>query len=308
MNNNSDLISVVVPVYNVEKYIEKCLMSIIKQTYKNLEIIIIDDGSSDNSLDICQKMANIDPRIIIHHKKNGGLSSARNYGLKKSKGDYVIFIDSDDYTSESMIEKMHQSLLENETTLSVCGYIVEYKNEKTYANYKGKEVIESKEAFEQILQKGCFFGSFAWNKLINKKLFRDVLFPEGQFYEDINTMYKLIHKAGKISVVPENLYYYQKRDASITATIDKKKVKDQLHAMSERLDFIADNYPELNEKAQYQLQETIINLWIRSAKKFILDREMVDILKMNLKRVDVEPKSYKSKLIYKLMKMDRTHC
>ena len=163
------LISVVVSIYNMEKYLDKCINSIINQTHKELEIILIDDGSTDNSRTIAEKYSKIDKRIKYYYKKNGGLSDARNYGIKKATGEYIGFVDSDDYLEKEMYEELYKNIIKYNADISVVGFNIVYEdnnlNKVSYEEpYNKLEVLNSKEAFD-ILFKDSLFGNFAWNKL-----------------------------------------------------------------------------------------------------------------------------------------------
>lgn len=213
-------ISIIVPIYNVEKYVEKCVDSILKQTYINFELILVDDGSTDMSGKICDKFKKEDDRIKVIHKKNGGLSSARNEGVKLATGKYIGFIDSDDYIDKTMYEKMFNKAIEDDSDIVIC--------DMTY-NLNGKDisttifedfgVLNREDTILKYLEND-YFRSHAQNKLYKRELFEYVSFPEGKLYEDVATFYKLIHNCNKISFVNEKLYYYNQSNYN---SITKKK-------------------------------------------------------------------------------------
>lgn len=212
------LISIVVPVYNVENYILKCLNSLIKQNYKQIEIILVDDGSTDESGKICDEFKEKDDRIRVFHKKNGGLSSARNYGIKKAKGDIVAFVDSDDYVKDVFVLDLYRGMQASNADIVICGY----NNEKPK-----NETISGKEATIRLLTKQENIDIISWNKLYKKKLFTDnnIFFPEGKKHEDTLTTYKLMSKAKKVTYIDESLYIYVERKGSITAS---EKIEERL--------------------------------------------------------------------------------
>lgn len=212
------LISIVVPVYNVENYILKCLNSLIKQKYKQIEIILVDDGSTDESGKICDEFKEKDDRIRVFHKKNGGLSSARNYGIKKAKGDIVAFVDSDDYVKDVFVLDLYRGMQASNADIVICGY----NNEKPK-----NETISGKEATIRLLTKQENIDIISWNKLYKKKLFTDnnIFFPEGKKHEDTLTTYKLMSKAKKVTYIDESLYIYVERKGSITAS---EKIEERL--------------------------------------------------------------------------------
>lgn len=177
-------ISIIVPVYNVEGYLEECINSLIHQTYLNIDIILIDDGSSDSSGEICDKYKKIDNRIQVVHKKNGGVSSARNAGLSLVNTKYISFVDPDDYVSEQFIEKLYNSLIENSADIAVCNFFT----------IKGKNIFEEKEIRDKnlnqeealrLLVKDEIMSSYLWNKLFKRELFNNLQFDIGYRYEDI---------------------------------------------------------------------------------------------------------------------------
>ncbi len=212
------LISIVVPVYNVENYILKCLNSLIKQNYKQIEIILVDDGSTDESGKICDEFKEKDDRIRVFHKKNGGLSSARNYGIKKAKGDIIAFVDSDDYVKDGFVLDLYRGMQAGNADIVICGY----NNEKPK-----NETISGKEATIRLLTKQENIDIISWNKLYKKKLFTDnnIIFPEGKKHEDTLTTYKLMSKAKKVTYIDESLYIYVERKGSITAS---EKIEERL--------------------------------------------------------------------------------
>ncbi|MBR6253598.1 MAG: glycosyltransferase [Clostridia bacterium] len=216
MNNNS-LISVVVPIYKVEDYIHKCLDSIINQTYKNLEIILVDDGSPDNCPLICDEYAKKDSRIKVIHKKNGGLSDARNSGIRLAKGQYIGFVDSDDYLDLDMFEYLYTLLNKYNADISTCGYrdvgIIE--NDGIVPNIETE--LDRTEALKLLATNGLL-KDYAWNKLYKLNLFLDnrIEYPSGKVMEDIATTYKLIEKSNKVVLGNRCLYNYLRRSGSIT--------------------------------------------------------------------------------------------
>lgn len=218
------LISIIVPIYNVENYLDRCLWSIRKQTYSNLEIILVNDGSPDNSYQIMDRHEAEDSRIRIITKENGGLSSARNAGIKSATGEYIAFIDSDDWIEHTMFEKLLKSIRDNQSDISVCDVRTEYEDGTLKAELKQApdypdcmEVDQYKDAF-------MAFDCFACNKLFKTSLFKthQITFPEGLLYEDIGTFPRLFFRINKISLVRENLYHYIVRGGAITQTFNLK--------------------------------------------------------------------------------------
>lgn len=241
-----DLISVIIPVYNVEKFLKKCLDSVINQTYTNLEIIVVDDGSKDKSGEICDSYKNKDARIKVIHKQNGGLSSARNVGLEKSNGDYILFLDSDDWIDLTYIEVLYNNLIENNCEISVPGFCLSYENGKRIKDSKinSKTVFSTEEALSNYLFNGYITPCVA-SKLWKRELWENIKCPEGKLFEDQFTTYKLIMKSKLIVFDPSISYYYFKRNGSIGHSSFSKKTYDLLDAISKQyLDILA-KYPNL---------------------------------------------------------------
>lgn len=208
----NDLISIIVPIYNIEKYIERCVRSLINQTYQNIEIILVDDGSTDNSGNIADKLANQDTRIKCIHQKNGGLSAARNTGLNVAKGNYYSFIDGDDYIKSETIEKLYLNAVKYHAEIAVCNMIRFYEDNSTEAFYKPcnhVEVLDQDDRFKTLNQPSVC------NKLFKKGLFNDVKFPVGKYYEDTYVYHILCYRASRIVLTGYDGYWYYSRKGSI---------------------------------------------------------------------------------------------
>ena len=212
-------VSVIVPVYNVQDYIEECLLSIMNQSYKEIEIIAVNDGSKDDSLLVLEKMQARDSRIIILNKENGGLSDARNYGIKHSTGDYYLFVDSDDVIHENMVEELLESLMKENADIAVSDmeYFYEDSNERKYSSGGTFETTNCKKNPELIA-----INNSACNKLFKKELFQDVEFPFRKYYEDLALIPILLYKAKAVSKVNKAFYYYRQRKGSIAHSANRK--------------------------------------------------------------------------------------
>ncbi len=214
---NDSLLSVIVPVYNVENYLKRCVDSIIGQTYKNLEILLIDDGSTDSSGILCDEIAKSDQRIRVIHKQNGGLSDARNAGIDAAKGEYISFIDSDDFIDTDMLELLYRNIVNDEADIAVCGIYDYYDKQqpKVFENIEHK-VLSCKEAIYMILDSRIISVN-AVNKLYKKELFKgDLRFRKGKIAEDAFIAVDLFKRAHRISYTSEQKYYYWHRPNSIT--------------------------------------------------------------------------------------------
>lgn len=225
-----DLISVIVPVYNVEKYLRKCVDSILAQTYTNLEIILVDDGSPDNCGKICDEYAAKDSRIKVIHQENGGLSAARNAGLDVATGDYIGFVDSDDYIAPDMYEKLYQAIEIYNSDIALCGF-KKFELESRTEVYE-KKLLYRDEFLKELLLENI--KSYAWNKLYKKSLFDNVRFPEGELFEDLKIMHLIGEKVSAVSFTNKILYYYRIRQGSITFNNRGLNADDYIAATHDR--------------------------------------------------------------------------
>ena len=276
-------ISIIIPVYNVELYIEECLESVVNQTYKNLEIILIDDGSTDNSGKICDKYAKLDSRIKVIHKKNGGAASAKNIGLKNITGEYVTFVDSDDFLDLKCIENK-VSILENENADIVQSKFINlFKDTEVIEKYVNeKNIIYNKTEFliEYINNWEC---SLFWNKIYKTELMSDIYFIEGRCIDDEFFTYKVIQNANKIIENDRYDYYYRQRISSSMNNISHKKkiLKDQI-------DFIYIRFLDIDKKEKYVKNyylEHLVDTYLIFSKNYYLDEVLLSYLKQKIKSI-----------------------
>ena len=240
---NDIKISVIVPIYKVEKYLRRCIDSIINQTFKNIEIILVNDGSPDNCPKICEEYKNKDNRIIIINQENQGLSAARNSGIRIARGQYLVFIDSDDYIEEDMIEYLYEGIVKYDVDISCCGYVAVYDNGiKEKITVPSEDTIYKKEEALNILLLNGYIDVVAWNKLYKKELFNNILYPTGKLYEDMLTTYKLISVSDKILLRPKEKYFYCKRNDSIGGNQFSNKTLELLKACDEVYNYVAKEY------------------------------------------------------------------
>ena len=246
MSQEKALISIIIPVYKVEKYLEKCIQSVINQTYENLQIILVDDGSPDNCGKICDEYAKKDHRIEVIHKSNGGLSDARNKGLEIAKGEYIGFVDSDDYIEADMYEVLYNLLKQYNADVSICNFYtvaqgkISIKNaDKGINEYNRIEILK-----EILLDKNI--QSYAWNKLYKKELFDEIKYPIGKKYEDIGTTFYLLEKCNKVVVTGKSEYYYINRQDSIVNNVTESTITDYIELIMQRYDYIEENIKELS--------------------------------------------------------------
>lgn len=227
---NSPLISVIVPIYNVEKWLSRCVDSILAQTYKNLEILLVDDGSPDNCGEICDDYAAKDQRVKVIHKPNGGLSDARNAALDVAKGEYITFVDSDDYVTHDYISSLFSLIIAFDADISIeaCHIFEEGQTPIIHHTKIFKYNMTPQQAISQMFyQKG--FDVNAWAKLYHRSLFCGIRYPKGQIYEDLQTTFKLMLKSSKIAYANKPVYYYMFRKDSIEgAPFSEKKMDSAL--------------------------------------------------------------------------------
>lgn len=253
------MISVIVPVYNVEKYLERCVKSIAAQTYKDLEILLIDDGSTDKSGKMCDDFQQTDSRIKAFHKQNGGLSDARNYGIEHSAGEFISFVDSDDYIDEKMLETLHRLITENDADLAVCSAM---------DVFEGKEVTQVKEIKEFNLNKVESYKYMlrgdgipsACNKLYKRQTVGDVRFPVGKLYEDGFFTPQILKKVEKTAVTSKPMYYYFRRADSITTKPFRKGDLDVIEAYDKCVKQVKELCPEALPYAEFRYRNAYFNV------------------------------------------------
>ena len=241
-----DLISVIIPVFNVEAYLDKCITSVVQQSYKELEIIVVDDGSTDNSPQICDNWSVRDERVHVIHKENGGLSDARNAGLAVATGHYISFVDSDDWLKPQFMEILMRTLKENTADIAECGVL--YVDEKEHILrercYPEKKAVKSKiEAFKSLIKEDGIYQT-VWNKLYKRDVLEGILFEKGKYNEDDFWTYQVFDRLERLIVISDKLYCYLQRESSIMGTGYQIKRLDGLKARFERMEYLQ-KYKEL---------------------------------------------------------------
>lgn len=278
----NSLISIIIPVYNVEKFLDRCVESVINQTYDNLEIILVDDGSTDQSPALCDRWIEKDDRIQVLHKKNGGLSDARNAGMDLSSGDYVVFIDSDDYVRSDMVEILFLRLTEDSSDLALCNYLCVSDDENYVNDYENSlpvsdELIDGRQAQRKL------FGDMHWHyviaccKLYKKSLLENFRFPVGKLHEDLFTTHLIFEKCNLVSCVHEPLYYYYQNENSITHNYSVRRL-DALDAYISRFNFF------------YQKQDYYCAA--------MSTRFMIEKLLLARKKLNMKDKEIKKRIVY----------
>lgn len=267
---NKPLVSVIVPVYNVERFIHRCVESLIGQSYKNMEIILVDDGSSDNSGKICDDYANNHSFIYVIHQKNAGQAAARNNAIKCAKGTFVSFVDSDDYVEPDYIEYLLLLQQKFKADVAIGGFTYLYDNKKKYRKRRPSlEKIEVLNASEALIKMNYTegFGATPWAKLYKKQLVENHPFPEGQIYEDLATLYKIIGDCNRIVYGNKKIYYWVQRTGSTMRMPFNEKQLAGITAASEQLCYLEMHFPEAVQAGKVRYMAKIVEIMALAIEK-----------------------------------------
>ena len=260
------LISVIVPVYKVEPWLDRCIDSIRNQTYRNLEIILVDDGSPDRCGDMCDEYALADERITVIHRSNGGLSAARNTGLAACHGEYIGFVDSDDVIHQEMYARLYADICANETCLAFCQTLMCYNAVVCFPAADSKVKCLSKdEVLRLSLERIMWFS--AWSKLYHKSLFDSLHYPEGRTNEDYPVTIRIFDRCDRIAVDFNKLYGYCKREGSITTSSSAQNAFDQILSSEEVMSYIAETHPDLVSLAARILLSSCLGFLLKTDGK-----------------------------------------
>lgn len=295
-------VSIIVPVYNVEKYIDKCLDSLVNQTLKDIEIIVINDGTKDNSQQIIDKYVKKYPFVKSFIKENGGMSSARNYGLKYAKGEYIAFVDSDDYVELDMYEKMYQKAKSNDFDVVVCNIKYIYpSSEKCVSSNINSDLFTKEDIKKSML---VFYPS-VWNKIYHNRVFKkNIKFKENAWYEDVEFLYKLYPYINSIGVVNKYCYNYVRREGTITSTFNER-VFDYISNWNGIIKYYKDNnlYNEYKKELEYCYVRYIYATFIKTATKISDKQVYYKAIDEAIKGVKNNfPKYRKNRYFYKNLK------
>lgn len=292
---NDPLISVILPVYNVERYLDRCMESVMHQTYKNLEILLIDDGSTDLSGTICEKYATIDDRVRVIHQKNQGLSAARNKGIIESKGEYITFVDSDDYISCDMIEYLLFLILRFHCRMSLCSHTIVFsKSGKKKSLGDGRETkLSAHDALLSMLYHGNVDTS-AWAKLYKCDLFKTIRYPEGKLFEDIGTTYKLFIESENIACGFNSKYIYNIRSNSIVTTNFSPRKLELLEMTDQMAENVNKIFPDLKNatlRRRVYARFSTLNqmLYLNDEENIIIRNKIIKFIKTNALKVISDP-------------------
>lgn len=274
-------ISVIVPVYKVEPYLRKCLDSIVGQTYRNLEIILVDDGSPDNCGAICDEYAARDERIKVIHKENGGVASARNAGLAVASGDYIGWVDSDDWIETDMFERLLKGAEFYDADIVICGRVDSYPDHGHLIGWHQAELLDKEQAITLLIEDDLV-RSYLWDKLWKRELFQGIKFPQLKAFEDMAVMYQLFMRAKRVAYLPDILYHYEHRDDSLIAApaLESRVVFFQVN--QERYEALKQDFPPLAERLAPVLVEAAVHIWAAyydtpKEERAIYDAQIKDI-------------------------------
>lgn len=297
--NKMPRLSIVVPVYKVEQYIHKCVNSILNQTFKDFELILVDDGSPDNCGKICDEYASKDNRVKVIHQENGGVSKARNMGLDAANGDYISFIDPDDWIDKNMYVDTLTFMADNDLDI-VCFDVEEVRISKSFVRYKydGDRIFTSHKALYEILVDGI--DNSPCNKIYKKHTWDGVYFPVGRRFEDVATIYRTFHQAGKVGYMRKAYYHYFRREGSaIALSFDAQRRSENFIGYKERYEFAQEHCKDAVEKCKMFAVKTALSaITAESAGCGSISEENQKILKSFLDSVDnVKHLNGKNKLL-----------
>lgn len=297
MQTTQPLISVIIPIYNVEKYLKKCITSVINQDYKNLDIILVDDGSTDSSGYIAEQLALKDDRITVIHQTNQGLSSARNHGLEKMNGSYVTFIDSDDYVANDYVSYLYGLIHENNCQLAICSLIDTFEKtgvKKDCGN--GQEMVISG---KDCIRKMCYHDlvdTCAYAKLGAASLYKGFQFPVGKLFEDIGSTYQLFLKCDRVACGFKGKYYYVIRDNSITTALFSPSKLDLLEMTDKMARDVTAVYPDLYSatlRRQVYARFSTLNQTLGTKSGQYYQKQLISFIKSNKREILTDPNTPK---------------
>ncbi len=282
------IISIIVPIYKVEKYLEHCVKSILNQTIKDIEVILVNDGSPDNCGAICDELAKTDDRIKVIHKPNGGLSDARNAGIDIALGKYIGLVDSDDYIAPTMYEKLLKAIEENDCDASMCYACNIYDDDMEFRPCKTGEVevFDDEDILDALFSKKL--NNFAWNKLYNRELFDNIRYPFGKIYEDLFTTYKIFGECKRVALDSSQMYYYRIRRDSIMGKARKVINIDKFEAFNEIMEYTKGM--KVHNKAVLYMQGDLMSdvFKILAAGTVKENKPFFDLLKVFIKGQEAE--------------------
>lgn len=309
-------ISIVVPVYNVEQYLDKCIQSILDQTYPNLEVILVDDGSTDRCSQICDEWSLRDSRIRVIHQKNAGVAVARNVGIRAAGGEYLYFVDSDDWIATDLCEKVMQvfAVCDVDIVIFNCDQILENGKSLGGTETLREGLLSREDALKNLLQGNI--NGYLWNKIYRKKVFDNIWLPERTAFEDMAISYKLLINADQIYCLDEKLYYYYQRAGSATSVLNSRKLCELFLSRWESYEYLKPLYPNIAEIVFPRVAQCALRLYDRSLWEKV-DEEIYGIsqefLRENKTRILREERAahiwvyYTLPGVYKMLRLGK-HC
>lgn len=289
-------ISIVLPVYNVKEYLNRCLDSVCNQTYKNLEIILVDDGSTDGSGVLCDELAKTDSRILVIHKENGGLSDARNAGTLQASGEYISYIDSDDYVKETYVEYLYGLIEKYHCRMSLCTHIVSHENGTDEKIGDGTdEMLAAEDCMRRMLYHDVIDTS-AWAKLYHIDMAKKFLYPKGKLFEDVGNTYRFFIESGQIACGYDPQYYYVIRSNSIvTGSFNMKKL-DMLEMTDQMAEVVNKTYPDLKDavlRRRVYARFSTLNQMKNTNDHVEVRKELISFIKENKSVIVRDPRAPK---------------
>ena len=305
---NTALVSVIIPVYNIHRFLAESLESVVNQTYHNLEIIVVDDGSTDGSGEICDEFAAKDSRIRVIHQENKGLSGARNVGLDIMTGEVVAFLDSDDAFHPEMIQRMVATMINGKSDVVVCRYAAGRLNgkmpiPKILLPMCSPIIYKQKDALRALLSGKIDW--YAWNKVYRRACFDTIRYPEGQVYEDIVTTYEILEKSQKVAVLEEPLVMYRRRVESITEEYALNSAKDRIHSYANIEEKVQANTPEIFGEQHIQWifrirMNVLLETYARCGK--VAKRYKSDILELG-EKLNIQECDHRTRGLYSIFRL-----
>ena len=296
------LVSIIVPIYNTEKYLTRCINSIIEQSYENLEIILVNDGSTDESKIVCERYLNLDTRIRLINKTNGGLSDSRNFGIEASNGNFLCFIDSDDFIHKNFIEYQLNVVKKNNLDICFCYREKGRKNqfsEKNIYNENSYEIINKKNLFDKYYS----FSYSACTGIFSRNIIADVRFPLGILHEDQATIYKFILNSNSIGITRNKLYYVYLSPGSITRSEYTLKRTDEVRELKKKIEFLYDSgYENLLGNVKVHYFEVLVNHKYLINKYFPNEKNLKQHINLEIMKIKKEVLIYLFKM-FKVKKM-----
>ena len=265
LEDDQELVSIIIPVYNTDEYLERCVDSLLDQTYSKLEILLIDDGSTDNSSMICDNYARMNKKVKVIHQCNMGLARVRNNGIKYSKGKYISFVDSDDWVHEKYVEILYTNMISFDASVSSCS-IKRVDKEISCGEIDNEiEIWNSSDALRAMLQQDGFTSS-ACASLYERSLFEGIEYPDQSLYEDLATTYKVLNNSKKIAKTKSELYFYYSRPGSIDNSRYTSKHFIEIKYAEDIASFVEKKYPQINYAAQERIVGVCFHLYMMMDK------------------------------------------